>query len=376
MIRVGPTVSGAMNQTIRFCTTPDRVRLAYAVSGEGPPLVMSATWLTHLEHQWRSLAWRPWLDAFTREHKVLRHDSRGCGLSDRDVGNLSFETWVHDLECVVDAADFPRFAMVGTCWGGPIAIEYAARHPERVSRLVLYGSYAQGRLRRTDSPNEVAKSRLLTDVTRLGWGQDDHDFVRVWASRFQPGGAREHLCSWSDQMRAATSADTAVRLFQIAWDTDVREAARKVKCPVLIVHPERDVVAPVEQGRLLTSLIPDCRFVLLDTENHMPLADEPAWSQLVTELQSFLAEPTGTPAAGRNPLRLDRLTPRERAVLEGIAEGLDNAQIAASLRLSEKTVRNHITRVFDKIRTEHRYQAIVLAREAGLGRAGRPVNGH
>ena len=141
-----------MNQNIRFCTTPDGVQLAYAVSGHGPPLVMSATWLTHLEHQWRSLAWRPWLDAFTGEHKVLRHDPRGCGLSDRTTKNLSFGTWVRDLECVVEAADFRQFALVATCWGGPIAIEYAARHPERVSRLVLYGTYAQGRLRRTGSP--------------------------------------------------------------------------------------------------------------------------------------------------------------------------------------------------------------------------------
>jgi pimeloyl-ACP methyl ester carboxylesterase/DNA-binding CsgD family transcriptional regulator len=357
-----------MNQNIRFCTTADGARLAYAVSGEGPPLVMSATWLTHLEHQWRSLAWRPWLDAFTAEYKVLRHDSRGCGLSDRDARNLSFETWVHDLECVIEAADFRRFAVVGTCWGGPIAIEYAARHPERVSHLVLYGSYAQGRLRRPDRVKEVAKSRLLTDVTRHGWGKDDHDFVQVWASRFQPGGTRAHLCSWSEQMRAATSADTAVRLLQIAWNTDVRETARKIKCPVLIVHPERDVVAPIEQGRLLASLIPDCRFVQIDTENHMPLADEPAWSQLVAEVRRFLAEPSPAGAIRRNSLPLGELTPRERAVLEGIAQGKDNTEIAKSLRLSEKTIRNHITRLFDKICVKHRYQAIVLAREAGLGR--------
>jgi pimeloyl-ACP methyl ester carboxylesterase len=168
-----------VKQDIRFCSTPDGTRLAYAVSGQGLPLVMSATWLTHLEHQWRSLAWRPWLDIFTRDHTVLRHDSRGCGLSDRDADNLSFETWVQDLESVIEAAGFRRFAMVGTCWGGPIAIEYAARHPERVSRLVLHGSYARGRLRRTDSPKEGAKSRALADVTRLGWGLEDHDFLQV-----------------------------------------------------------------------------------------------------------------------------------------------------------------------------------------------------
>jgi pimeloyl-ACP methyl ester carboxylesterase/DNA-binding CsgD family transcriptional regulator len=360
-----------MNQDIRFCTTSDGVRLAYAVSGEGSPLVMSATWLTHLEHQWHSLAWRPWLDAFIREHKVLRYDSRGCGLSDRKVGDLSFETWVRDFERVIEAAALPRFALVATCQGGPIAIEYAARHPERVSRLVLY-TYALGRLRWTEAPNEVEKARVLLDLTRFGWGQENHAFSQVWASHFQPGGTLDHLRSWCDQQRKATSGDTAVRLLQIGWNVDVRPAARKIKCPVLIVHPERDAVVPIEQGRLLASLIPDSRFVQLDSENHMPLADEPAWPRLLAELRSFLAESDGARPTGSKRLPLDELTPRERAVLEGIAEGLDNSEIAASLGLSEKTVRNHITRVFDKICVEHRYQAIVLAREAGLGRAGTP----
>jgi pimeloyl-ACP methyl ester carboxylesterase/DNA-binding CsgD family transcriptional regulator len=365
-----------MKQDIRFCRTPDGVRLAYAVSGEGPPLVMSATWLTHLEHQWRSLAWRPWLDIFTHDYKLLRHDSRGCGLSDRNVDNLSYETWIRDLECVIGAAGFGRFAMVGTCWGGAIAIDYAARHPEQVTHLILHGSYARGRLRRTNLPNEIAKGPVLAEVTRLGWGKEDHDFLKVWASRFQPGGTREHLQSWSEQMRAATSAETAVRLLEIGWDIDVREAARKIKCPVLIVHPERDVVSPIEEGRLLASLIPGSRFVPLDSENHMLLTDEPAWARLYAEVRNFLAEPSNIRAPCRNALPLGELTPRERAVLEGIAEGLDNSQLAAALQLSEKTVRNHITRVFDKICVEHRYQAIVLARDAGLGRASQLVNGH
>ena len=280
---------------------------------------------------------------------------------------------------MVEAADFRRFAIVGTCWGGAIAIDYAARHPDKVSHLFLYGSYARDRLRRTDTPHEIEKSRVLSDVTRLGWGRDDHDFLKVWASRFQPGGTREHLCSSSEQMRAATSAETATRLLQIGWSIDVREAARKIRCPVLIVHPERDVVSPIEEGRLLASLIPNCRFVQLDTENHMLLADEPAWARLYEELRGFLAEP-GYVAPSRDVLPLDELTGRERAVLEGIAQGLDNAEIGRSLRVTEKTVRNHVTWVFDKICVKHRYQAIVLAREAGLGGASsqlaRPDPGH
>lgn len=356
----------AVDQDIRFCTTADGVKLAYAVSGDGPPLVMSATWLTHLEHQWRSLAWRPWLDAFSRGRRLLRYDARGCGLSDRDTNDLSFDNWVSDFESVIDAAAFGRFDLLATCWGGPIAITYAARHPERVNRLILYGTYALGRLRWNDHPREIEKARVLLDLTRLGWGNENHAFQQVWASAFQPGGTLEHLRSWSDQQRAATCAEIAVRLLQIGWNADVREVARKVKCPVLILHPERDAVVPIEQGRLLASLIRDARFVQIDSQNHMPLADEPAWSRTVDEIAAFLKVPANHTARYRT-LPLNELTPRERAVLEGIAEGLDNSEIAASLGLSEKTVRNHITRVFDKIGVEHRYQAIVRARDAGLG---------
>ena len=148
----------AMDQDIRFCTSADGVKLAYAVSGDGPPLVMSATWLTHLEHQWRSLAWRPWLDAFSLGRKLLRYDARGCGLSDHDTDDLSFDNWVSDFEAVIDASGFGRFDLLATCWGGPIAITYAARHPKRVNRLILYGTYALGRLRWNDRPKGNRKS--------------------------------------------------------------------------------------------------------------------------------------------------------------------------------------------------------------------------
>jgi pimeloyl-ACP methyl ester carboxylesterase/DNA-binding CsgD family transcriptional regulator len=353
-----------MDQDIRFCTADDGVKLAYAISGEGPPLVMSSTWLTHLEHQWRSLAWRPWLDAF-RDFTVLRHDSRGCGLSDRDTNQLSFASWVSDLACVIDAAGFRRFPMVATCWGGPVAIEYAARHPDRVSHLVLYGTYARGRLR-IDQPDAIAKARLMLELTRHGWGQENDAFMQVWSSTFQPGGTLDYLRSWAEQMRLATTAETAVRLLEIGWSVDVQDAARRLRCPVLVVHPERDCAVPIAEGRLLASLIPDCRFVQLDSQNHMPLLDEPAWPRLIEDMRAFLARPDGE-APRRSVLPLDALTPRERAVLERIAEGLDNAEIARALGLSEKTVRNHITRIFDKIQVQHRYEAIVRARDAGLG---------
>jgi pimeloyl-ACP methyl ester carboxylesterase len=217
-----------MNEDIRLCTAADGARLAYAVSGEGSPLAFSSSWLTHLERQWHSLAWRPWLDTLSKRHKLLRYDARGCGLSDRDTDDLSFDNWVSDFECVIDAAGFQRFDILATCWGGSVAIEYAARHPERVNRLILYGTYALGRLRWNEQPSKIQKAPVLLDLTRLGWGKENHAFLQAWASSFQPGGTLEHLRSWCDRQSAATSSSVAARLLEIGWNVDVRDAARRL----------------------------------------------------------------------------------------------------------------------------------------------------
>ena len=358
-----------MHQNIRFCTTTDGVRIAYAVSGAGSPLVMPATWLSHLEHQWQSLAWLPWLETLSQKYTLLRYDSRGCGLSDREPAEFSFEGWMRDIEAAVDAAGFRQFDILATCWGAPIGIEYAARHADRVNRLVLYGAYGLGRLR-SDQPIETERARLLLDMMRLGWGRENHAFCQMWGSYFQPGGTLEHFRSWSEQQALSTSPETAVRLLQIGWQTDVRSAARRINCPTLALHISRDTVVPIEDGRRLAALIPDCRFVQIDGENHMPLADEPAWLRILEEIDNFLKQ-SATTNDRRPTLPLGDLTQRERDVLEAIAQGLDNNEIAASLGLSEKTVRNHITRVLSKIGVEHRYQAIVRARDAGLGMKSR-----
>jgi DNA-binding CsgD family transcriptional regulator len=215
-------------------------------------------------------------------------------------------------------------------------------------------------------PDVSEKARLMLELTRLGWGQENHAFMQVWASTFQPGGSLDYLRSWAEQMQLATSAETAVRLLDIGWNIDVSEAAGKLRCPVLVIHPERDCAVPVAEGCLLASLVPNCRFIQLDSQNHMPLPDEPAWPRLVSEIRSFLATADGA-MPKQKALPLDDLTPRERAILEGIAGGLDNTDIARSLGLSEKTIRNYITRVFDKLQVQHRYEAIVRARDAGLG---------
>ncbi len=355
-----------MKQDVRFCTTADGVRIAYALTGNGPPLLMPATWLAHLEHQWRSLVWKPWLETLSKKYTLIRYDCRGCGLSDRDDPPLNFDGWMHDVEAVANAAGFDTFDILAICWGSPIGIEYSARHPEHVKRLVIYGGYAEGRLRGARAM-DAKDAKLLLDMTRIGWGKPNHAFCRVWGSFFQPSGSLAHYNSWSEQQALSTSPDTAAQLLQIGWETDVRESARALKCPTLALHVERDTVVPVEVGRELASLIPNCRFMQFDGENHMPLATEPAWPKIAAAIEEFLAPTEESAQPVSSALSLGDLTTRERDVLDAIARGLDNNEIAVALGLSEKTVRNHVTRVLGKIGAEHRYQAIVRAREAGFG---------
>jgi len=349
------------SQRVQFCESFDGAKIAYAVTGDGPPVVMLPNWLTHLEYQWRSVAWRPWLEALSKRYRLIRYDPRGCGLSDRDVRDLSFETWVRDCGAVVDAIELDRFSLVGICQGGPVAIEFAGRQPSRVSNLVLYGTYARGKNRRTTVPQEPQKAKLMLEMMELGWGQEDHSFMRVFATQFQPEGSIEHLRSWCELQRVATSAANAVQLTRVMFDVDVRESATRVTCPTLVAHVERDAAVPVEEGRLLAQIIPGARFLLLDSPNHFLLPEESAWGTLVEELHSFLPPRTAETGVFAN------LTGRERELLHLLARGLDNHQIAAHLELSEKTVRNHVSSIFTKLEVESRAQAIVTAQDAGYG---------
>ena len=283
--------------------------------------------------------------------------------------DLSFDRWVADLEAVVDAAGLSRFPIMGFCWGGPIAIVYAARHPERVSELVLSGTFMRGRFKRTGLPNEREKGKVFIELTRLGWGQEDHAFLEVWGRAFQPGGTLEHLRSWCELQRVSTSPDTAVVLLETTANLDVSDAAARVRCPVLVMHADRDGAAPLEEGRLLAARIPGARFVQLESTNHWLLQDEPAWPRFLAELRAFLRPRSASSHEADVSALLGTLSERETEVLEGIAQGLGNCEIAAHLDIAEKTVRNHITRIFDKLEVDARPSAIVLARKAGFGEA-------
>ena len=352
-----------MNHQIRFCKSFDGARLAYAITGEGPPLVKAPHWLTHLEHEWQSPIWKPWIESLSRSHTLLRMDKRGCGLSDWKIGEISFEAMVRDLEAVVDASGFDRFAMMGHSQGGAIAVEYAARHPERVSHLILLGAFMRGGRRRNPTPLVTQELDMLLKLIELGWGRDDPSYRQVFAMQFMPGGTLEQINSFSEFQRKSATPENAVRIASCLMSVDVGESAKRVQCPTLILHARDDRRIPFSQAVELAENIPGARLVPIESVNHILLSHEPAFRQFFDELDAFL--PPSTRSRGKSAL--PELTPREGDVLEYLARGLDNAQIAAHLALSEKTVRNHITRVFDKLGVENRSQAIVLARNLGLG---------
>jgi pimeloyl-ACP methyl ester carboxylesterase/DNA-binding CsgD family transcriptional regulator len=329
-------------QRVGFCTSPDGVRLAYAVHGQGPPIVKAPNWLTHLDHDWRSPVWRHWLEGLGRRNTVIRHDERGCGLSDREVPDFALERSVADLETVVDAAGVERFTLLGISQGAAIAVAYAVRHPDRVSRLVLYGGYARGRSLRGEAQREEAE--LLQALVRVGWGSPHVAFRRAFTMLFLPGGRPEQL-EWFDEMgRVSASAEVAAQLRAARDRLDVRELAPRLRVPTLVMHARDDALVPFDEGRLMATLIPGARFTSLEGRNHILLAGEPAWDAFLDELHGFLGDPPIS--ASELP---GELSGREEEVLELVAQGLSNEQIAERLYLSIRTVERHLSNTYAKL---------------------------
>ena len=350
-------------QRIRYLHTPDGVRLAWAEAGAGPSLVKAANWLTHLEYDLESPVWRHWISFFGEHFRFVRYDERGCGMTDWETGDLSFESWVGDLEAAVAAAE-PRepFALLGISQGAAICLAYAVRHPERVSHLILYGGYARGVFRRGDTERERVY-RAIIDLVRLEWGNDNPAFRQVFTSRFIPGGSEEQM-GWFNQLcRKTATPENAARLFEARGAIDVTGLLGEVRTPTLVLHSRDDQITPIIEGHILAAGIPDAQFVELDSKNHVLLESEPAWGRFCEAVLEFMG--LGSAAGGEDPA-FASLTPREREVLALMTEGLGNAQIAGRLSLREKTVRNHVSNLFDKLGVWTRAQAIVFARDRGF----------
>jgi pimeloyl-ACP methyl ester carboxylesterase/DNA-binding CsgD family transcriptional regulator len=356
------------SQQIRFCSSRDGTRLAYAVCGSGPPIVRSLQWGTHLELDWRTPVWRAWLGALSRGRTLIRYDSRGCGLSDRDVADLSHERHLEDLEAVVQACGLQRFALLGMTGGGPSAVTYAVRHPDRVSHLVLYGTFLRGRIARSTTPELMEETEARLRMIEFGWGRDDTAYRQVYTTQFIPEATPEQFKTFNELLRRSASPANAHALLRELHRLDITALAPQVRCPTLVLHPHDDASVPFEQGRALAAAIPDARFVSLASRNHLLLEQESAWATLLSELDAFL--PTTAASSSRvNDARphLDGLTAREHEVLELVAQGIDNRLIAKTLHLSEKTVRNNVSTLLSKLDVHTRSAAIVAARNAGFG---------
>jgi pimeloyl-ACP methyl ester carboxylesterase len=276
-----------MEQEIHFCTTGDGVRIAYATVGEGPPLVKAANWLSHLEFDWSSPIWRHLLAEFARDHQFIRYDERGNGLSDWKVADLSFEAWVEDLESVVKTAGVDRFPLLGISQGGAVAIAYAVRYPEKVSRLILYGAYAQGWAAR-ESPEEIEQRQAQLTLVRLGWGKDNPAFRQIWTTLYAPDATPEQQQSFNDLQRVSTSPENAVKLLNVMGNINVVDLLPQVKVPTLVLHCRDESGVPFEQGRLLAASIPGALFVPLNGRNHLLLEGDPSWGKFVKEVRRFL----------------------------------------------------------------------------------------
>jgi pimeloyl-ACP methyl ester carboxylesterase len=279
---------GPPPQQIRFCTAKDGVRLAYATLGEGSPLVKVANWLSHLDYDWENPVWRHWLVELSRRFRLVRYDERGCGLSDWDVGPFSLDDWVDDLESVVDTVGLERFPLLGLSQGGPVAIAYAVRHPERVSHLVLLGAFAQGRRKRAQSPDDLELNEARIDMVRLAWGRPDPTYRQMFIARFLPEGTQDEWRAFDELQRRSTSPENAWRFLNEFSDIDVTDLAPQVTAPTLILGARREPDGVFEQSRILASLIPGSRLVPLDSCNHLLPERDPAWRHFLAEIDSFL----------------------------------------------------------------------------------------
>ena len=353
-------------QDIRFCTSRDGTRIAYAVCGDGPMLLWGQHWVHQLDQDWHDPIWRPWLELLTRRHSVIRFDWRGCGLSDRENVEFSFQRYIEDFEAVVEAASLDRFILFGMSNGAHVGAAYAAHNPKRVSQLILLSCQAQGRLTDKPTQKEVDEVEARVKLIALAWEQEHAAYKQFSASLHIPDASDIQRFAHTDLLRRTTSPSNVVDLIHAIARIDLRDDLPHIRCPTLVLHARGDSIILFDEGRRAAALIPGARFVPLESINHLLLDSEAAWQRFSAELEPFLF----VPERPSDEFSLADLSLREREVLELVAQGMDNHDIAARLAVSEKTIRNHVSAIFSKLSVKSRAQAVARARDAGLGRKG------
>jgi pimeloyl-ACP methyl ester carboxylesterase/DNA-binding CsgD family transcriptional regulator len=342
MARFEPVLA---KQQVRFCRAPDGVRIAYAVHGTGPPLVVSTCWLSHLQHDWQSPVWRHFLEDLGRFATIIRYDERGFGLSDWDVDDFSLEARLGDLEAVVEDCGLDQFALMAMSQGGPVAIAYAARHLERLTRMIFYGSHAAALAEPTHEAIEMRQAFVA--MIKVGWARPDSAFRRVFTSLMIPEATVEQM-SWLDELqRVSATTENAVTAFEARTTANSVDLLPQVKVPTLVLHARGDRMNEFEHGVFLASNIDGARLVTLESSNHIVLEDEPAWPVIVSEVEEFMEPDRHARPAGVDVSRV--LSARELEVLRLAADGYDNDAIAESLTLSVRTVERHLHNIYAKL---------------------------
>jgi len=345
--RAGDDLAKA-GQQIRFVRAADGVRLASAAHGQGWRLVNVACWLSHLQFDWESPVWRHLLEDLGSFTTFIRYDERGSGLSDWEIADYSLDARVGDLECVIDQLGLDRVALLGMSQGGPVAIAYAVRHPERVSHLVLLGTSDRGPLTVKLPADKIVEFETLLNLIRIGWARENPVFRRVFTNLFIPDASEEQVRWFDDLQRMSTSTENAVRTWIERARVDVSPLLPQVRAPTLVFHALNDQAIPFAAGRRVARGIPGARFVPLESRNHILLKDEPAWRSFVDELRDFLATDAARLEAPFD-LANARLSARELEVLRLAAEGRTNSEIGVALTLSVRTVERHLSNAYDKL---------------------------
>ncbi|HTV28393.1 MAG TPA: alpha/beta fold hydrolase [Xanthobacteraceae bacterium] len=278
----------AQEQEIRFCPAKDNVRLAWTVNGNGPTVVKAPNWIGHLELDWRSPFTAPIIASIADKYRLIRFDQRGNGLSDWDVGEISFERFVDDLECIFDAARVERAPIIAISQGGAIAAAFAARCPARVSAIVMIGAFVRGRNKRS-SKRELEQAQALRAMMAAGWDDEYPSLRDLLANVIVPTASEEERRLVAEDMRRIISPENVARFREAVDEIDVAALLGDIACPCLVLHCRGDRMQPVEQGRAFAAGLPNARFIAYDSPNHIPVESDPIWPLMERDILTFLS---------------------------------------------------------------------------------------